>query len=185
MPNHPRPTTALKMLFAALLLRRTPSSRMGSEPILRLPVKRVVTSLVTLSPGAREIYNSIYRNAASKLDKLCERQQLQQQLQPPRGSNHTLCQFSTAFEMLLRCRQSCLHPYIAVAALRRARGLMSNFTLSSSSTSISRTNNSQNTKFTRHDDNRGKGENINDASKEVSTSTLIHSDDVSSKRIRE
>lgn len=114
-PRHPRPVTALSILFGSILLRRTPDSLVDGQPILRLPPKRVTTHTVALSRDEARFYNAIHSKAAEKLNALRERDAY--------ATRTPLATFTTAFEMLVRCRQTCLHPYIVVAALRRCHRL--------------------------------------------------------------
>eukprot|EP00796_Vickermania_ingenoplastis_P008247 gene8247-5768_t len=106
-PLHPRATTALRMAFAALSLRRTPSTKHKGVPILQLPPIDITTMEVDLSKEEREFYDSIYAQASNKVQDAANNARRSQQYRV----------FQTAFEMLIRCRQACLHPYIVAAAL--------------------------------------------------------------------
>ncbi|KPI89470.1 DNA repair protein-like protein [Leptomonas seymouri] len=110
-PRHPRPVTALSILFRSILLRRTPDSLVDGKPILDLPPKRVVTHTVALSREETQFYKAIHTKATEKLNALRQRDAF--------TPYSPLATFTTAFEMLVRCRQTCLHPYIVVAALRK------------------------------------------------------------------
>ncbi|CCW68648.1 unnamed protein product [Phytomonas sp. Hart1] len=119
--NHPRPTTALRILFSSLLLRRTPDSIVGGYRILELPPKHIKTELVDVSKEEKKFYDTIYANANRKLDIASKRQAM-----GSTGSGNQLTTFNTAFEMIIRCRQALLHPYIVVAALRHCSKLGNN-----------------------------------------------------------
>lgn len=108
-PQHPKPVTALRWLFSSLLLRRTPDTIIHGRKILELPPKTVSTEIVHLTREERTYYEAVRDSATHKISQ-------QQRLY---GLNTAA--FGTAFEMLMRCRQTCLHPYIVVAALRRIR----------------------------------------------------------------
>jgi DNA repair protein RAD5 len=110
-PRHPRPVTALSILFRSILLRRTPESLVNGKPILDLPPKRLVTRTVALSRDEARFYKAIHTKATEKLNALRQRDAV--------ATQSPLATFTTAFEMLVRCRQTCLHPYIVVAALRK------------------------------------------------------------------
>lgn len=69
-PQHPRPLTALRILFSALLLRRTPATRVNGSPIVHLPMKSVVTRRIRLSGGQQQFYENVQRMAARKLTVL-------------------------------------------------------------------------------------------------------------------
>lgn len=114
-PLHPRPVTALSILFGSILLRRTPDSIVDGKPILELPPKRAITYTVGLSREEMRFYQSIHAKATEKLNALRDREAY--------AARTPLATFTTAFEMLVRCRQTCLHPYIVVAALRRCHRL--------------------------------------------------------------
>ncbi|KAG5474761.1 hypothetical protein LSCM4_03937 [Leishmania orientalis] len=114
-PLHPRPVTALSILFGSILLRRTPNSIVDGKPILELPPKRMITHTVGLSREEMRFYQSIHAKATQKLNALRDRDVY--------ATRTPLATFTTAFEMLVRCRQTCLHPYIVVAALRRCHRL--------------------------------------------------------------
>ena len=114
-PRHRRPVTALSILFRSILLRRTPDSLVDGKPILDLPPKRVTTYTVALSREEMQFYKAIHTRATEKLNALRQRDAL--------AMSSPLTTFTTAFEMLVRCRQTCLHPYIVVAALRQCRRL--------------------------------------------------------------
>ncbi|CAJ1028884.1 SNF2 family N-terminal domain/Zinc finger, C3HC4 type (RING finger)/Ring finger domain/RING-type zinc-finger/Prokaryotic RING finger family 4/Helicase conserved C-terminal domain containing protein, putative [Leishmania lindenbergi] len=114
-PHHPRPVTALSILFGSILLRRTPDSIVNGKPILELPPKRMITHTVGLSREETCFYQSIHAKATAKLNELRDREAY--------AARTPLATFTTAFEMLVRCRQTCLHPYIVVAALRRCHRL--------------------------------------------------------------
>ncbi|KPA85275.1 DNA repair protein-like protein [Leptomonas pyrrhocoris] len=114
-PRHPRPVTALSILFRSILLRRTPESLVAGRPLLDLPPKQVVTHTVALSREETQFYKAIHTNATEKLNALRQRDTF--------TPSSPLATFTTAFEMLVRCRQTCLHPYIVVAALRKCHGL--------------------------------------------------------------
>ncbi|GET90106.1 DNA repair protein, putative [Leishmania tarentolae] len=114
-PLHPRPVTALSILFGSILLRRTPDSIVEGKPILELPPTRTITYTVGLSREETRFYQSIHTKATQKLNAMRDREAY-----APRTP---LATFTTAFEMLVRCRQTCLHPYIVVAALRRCHRL--------------------------------------------------------------
>ncbi|KAG5474428.1 hypothetical protein LSCM1_03210 [Leishmania martiniquensis] len=114
-PLHPRPVTALSILFGSILLRRTPDSIVDGRPILELPPKQMITHTIRLSREEMRFYQSIHANATQKLNALRDRDVY--------ATRTPLTTFTTAFEMLMRCRQTCLHPYIVVAALRRCHRL--------------------------------------------------------------
>lgn len=116
-PRHPRPVTALGILFRSILLRRTPESVVDGKPILNLPPKRIVTHTVALSREETQFYRAIHTTATAKLNALRDGHAA--------VTRSPLATFTTAFEMLVRCRQTCLHPYIVVAALRRCHRLPS------------------------------------------------------------
>ncbi|KAG5500512.1 hypothetical protein JKF63_03606 [Porcisia hertigi] len=116
-PHHPRPVTALSILFGSILLRRTPDSIVDGKPILALPPKRTITHTVKLSREETRFYQSIHTKATEKLNALRDLEAY--------ATRTPLATFTTAFEMLVRCRQTCLHPYIVVAALRRCHRLPS------------------------------------------------------------
>lgn len=117
--QHPRPTTALRLLFSSLALRRVPSTTINGIPILNLPPISVVSVRVQLSPAEREFYSSVHLQSTSKMQSLADAANRTSSSRRGQSSQQKL--FQTAFEMLIRCRQTCLHPYIVVAALRRIR----------------------------------------------------------------
>ncbi|CCW62310.1 unnamed protein product, partial [Phytomonas sp. EM1] len=116
--HHPRPTTALRILFSSLLLRRTPDSVVDGQRILELPPKYIRTELVDVSREEREFYDAIHTNANRKLDIASKRQAM-----GGSGNGSHLATFNTAFEMMIRCRQALLHPYIVVVALQHCSKL--------------------------------------------------------------
>lgn len=118
--QHPRPTTALRLMFSALSLRRTPATLIHGKPLLDLPPMVSTCVPVELSPVVREFYNSVYSQANQKLQQITEASNGRQH-----GQRSQYRVFQTAFEMLIRCRQACLHPYLVVAALLRCRELAS------------------------------------------------------------
>lgn len=107
--KHRRPNTALKLLFASISLRRTPATIIDGKPLLELPPLKVDTLHLPLSRDAREFYDYVYQQASEKIRNIAERH----------VSHRQNRLFQTAFEMLIRCRQACLHPYIVMAALQR------------------------------------------------------------------
>lgn len=115
--QHPRPTTALRMMFSSLSLRRTPATLINGKPLLDLPPISNTCVPVELSPVVREFYNSVFTQANEKL------QQINNANHSPYGQRNQYRVFQTAFEMLIRCRQACLHPYLVVAALLRCRDI--------------------------------------------------------------
>ena len=103
-----RARAALQLLMSSVVLRRLPTSTVQGVPILTLPPKEVRIERMSLSPEEQDFYDAVYKNAAVKLDGIVRR-------------NTALQTYSCAFEMLVRCRQACLHPYIVVAALQKKR----------------------------------------------------------------
>lgn len=116
--QHPRPTTALRLLFSSLALRRLPSTLINGKPILDLPPLRVESIRVPLSSQEKEFYDSVFSSASEKMQRLTQGENA---AASPTNKNTSQRVFQTAFEMLIRCRQACLHPYIVVAALLRIR----------------------------------------------------------------
>jgi SNF2 family DNA or RNA helicase/DNA-directed RNA polymerase subunit RPC12/RpoP len=106
-PNDQRAVAALQLLFSSLMLRRLPSSTVNGVPILNLPPKQVNVMEVTLNNDEREFYTALHLSAAERVKAATRRM----------GGAHALRAYSTAFEMLVRCRQCCLHPLIVVRAL--------------------------------------------------------------------
>lgn len=117
-PHHRRPVTALAILFKSILLRRTPDSVVDGKPILELPSKHVITRTVALSREETQYYKEVFGKARTKINALRDGDTGSAGATAA-GLRAHLTTFSTAFEMLVRCRQTCLHPYIVVAALRR------------------------------------------------------------------
>lgn len=105
--HHPRPTTALRIIFGSLALRRTPSTRINGKLLLELPPLKIDCVSISLSKEERTFYNSVFEGANRKMQNISDQ----------RFGERKVSMFHTAFEMLIRCRQACLHPYIVVAAL--------------------------------------------------------------------
>lgn len=118
--KHPRPITALRLLFSSLALRRLPSTKINGTPILNLPPISVESVRVRLSRVEKQFYSSVYTQSTTKMQRLTEASSQTSAVSSAHGSQQQQV-FRTAFEMLIRCRQACLHPYIVVAALRRIR----------------------------------------------------------------
>lgn len=106
--NDPRAVAALELLFSSLMLRRLPSSTVNGVPILDLPPKQVKVQEVPLNKDEREFYTALHLSAAARVKAASRRMG---------GGAHALRAYTTAFEMLIRCRQCCLHPLIVVRAL--------------------------------------------------------------------
>lgn len=101
----------LRCLMASLLLRRTYETKgQDGEPIVLLPTKTVEDVAVKLSEEEADFYEVIHKNAQAKLDGIVRR-------------NTRLQVYSSAFAMLVRCRQAACHPNIVIAALQRKHGV--------------------------------------------------------------
>lgn len=105
-PEDQKALGLLQVLFSSLMLRRLPSSLVNGRPIVDLTPKTVTNRSVPFSAEEKDFYDAVYRNAAVKLDVVVRR-------------GTALGAYSTAFEMLIPCRQCCLHPYLVVAAMVR------------------------------------------------------------------
>jgi DNA repair protein RAD5 len=93
----------LKALLSVILLRRKPSTLIGGQPIITLTPKVIEVRPVELSAEERDFYDAVHQSATVKLDSIVR-------------STTQLTKFATAFEMLMRCRQALLHPYLVVNA---------------------------------------------------------------------
>ena len=95
----------LQVLLRSILLQREASTLVHGQPILRLPDKEIIEEAIELTAEERDFYQAIHDRAVVKLDTLVRR-------------DTAITSYARAFEMLVRCRQALLHPYIVVAAER-------------------------------------------------------------------
>lgn len=99
---------SLRTLLRSLMLKRGISSKVNGEPIIILPLKTTQVVTVDLTGPERDFYDAVHKNAEIKLDVFVRRRT-------------QINAYACAFEMLMRCRQACLHPYLVVEALQRKR----------------------------------------------------------------
>ena len=93
----------LRKLLKPIVLRRTKHSKLSTgEPIIYLPKLHTSVRYITLSDSEKLVYNKLYQ---------CSRSNFQAML----SSGTVKSSFASIFEMLLRLRQICDHPFLVLS----------------------------------------------------------------------
>jgi DNA repair protein RAD5 len=98
----------LSSILQPLMLRRTKRTRdeQTGEPILQLPSKHLEIVYIDLSPAERELYDAVYEQSRARVSTILAESQITFHL-------------TTVFEMLMRIRQLCDHPFLIMSAPSR------------------------------------------------------------------
>ncbi|ODQ79391.1 hypothetical protein BABINDRAFT_37281 [Babjeviella inositovora NRRL Y-12698] len=97
----------LRALLAALLLRRTKTSKIDGKPILSLPEKHVAMDKVVMVAEEDAFYKALEDQTAKKAQQLLQQKGV--------GT------FLSIFTLLLRLRQACCHSYLVELGIRNAK----------------------------------------------------------------
>ncbi|KAK4532867.1 hypothetical protein CCYA_CCYA14G3724 [Cyanidiococcus yangmingshanensis] len=103
----------LSSILQPLMLRRTKRTRdeQTGEPILQLPGKNLEVIYVELSRAERELYDAVYEQSRARFSTFL-------------AENQITFHLTTVFEMLMRIRQLCDHPFLVMSAPSRDLGVL-------------------------------------------------------------
>eukprot|EP00742_Colponemidia_sp_Colp-10_P015078 GILJ01017187.1.p1 GENE.GILJ01017187.1~~GILJ01017187.1.p1 ORF type:complete len:488 (+),score=75.90 GILJ01017187.1:115-1578(+) len=101
----------LQAILSTIMLRRTPDTVIDGKKILDLPPKEIIT-IVDKLPTEEEQFMKDLKNRVSR------------RLNDAQMANDAFRTYAHAFEMLVRCRQACLHRNIVIESLRAKMGMI-------------------------------------------------------------
>ncbi|RCH98559.1 DNA helicase rad5 [Rhizopus stolonifer] len=98
----PSALTAVQSVLEPIVLRRTKNMKDAKgQPMVPLPPKTIKVEYLSFSPEEQDIYDAIYSDSKTKFSYYCQAGQV--------GRN-----YASIFQLLIRLRQICCHPYLAL-----------------------------------------------------------------------
>lgn len=91
----------LQLILQSLLLRRTKDQSYNGRPILQLPTKTITLRATTFSADERIVYDDLFNKAKNTFNKYAR-------------DGTVLNNYMKVLELLLRLRQACDHPALAL-----------------------------------------------------------------------
>lgn len=100
----------LQAILSTIMLRRTPDTVINGKRILDLPPKEIVTIEEKLPAEEQHFMKDLKNRVSLRLNEA-------------QAQHDAFRTYAHAFEMLVRCRQACLHRNIVIESLRAKMGL--------------------------------------------------------------
>lgn len=94
-------------LLHPLMLRRSKSQEINGSRLLSLPPKTIEVVRLKFSQDEQDVYDSLFRESSTKFNTYIEK-------------GTVLANYQRVVALLLRLRQACNHPYIAINSIARS-----------------------------------------------------------------